>query len=250
MNAPRRNHDPSAPAMQVHLLGVVDFDACLALKQRLVYELSGQDDGQASLLVCEHPPRISIGRSGSRRQIRLNQEELTSRKLPVTWVNRGGPALLHLPGQLAVYPIVPLQARGWSVGEYLTRLAYGLQAGLEEQGVQTQTHPKHGGLWARSGQLAALGVAVKRWTTYYGAYVNVTPDLSTFSFVHSDSLHQKPMSSLAAERRQRVQMTKVREALVRHVAAALDYERCHVYAGHPLLSHQRQPFHEATARVG
>src|SRR4051812_48755348 len=96
----------SEPAVEVHLLGEVDFDACLALQHRLVYEAGSRRDGQVTVLVCEHPLSITLGRLGSRAHVQLSPPVLKSNGLEVRWVNRGGGALLHAPGQVAVYPIV------------------------------------------------------------------------------------------------------------------------------------------------
>src|SRR5437588_11512158 len=92
------------PSLQVYLLGTVDFEDMLQCQRRLVYEVSG-DRSRAALLLCEHPPLISVGREGSREHIRFEPKDLAAREWPVRWVNRGGGCLLHLPGQLAVYPI-------------------------------------------------------------------------------------------------------------------------------------------------
>ncbi len=66
--------------------------AALALQQRLVYEAGGRQDATITLLVCEHPPIITIGRGGSRAQLRASAAELASRQIEVRWVNRGGGA--------------------------------------------------------------------------------------------------------------------------------------------------------------
>src|SRR5512143_3688319 len=117
--------DGSADAsfgIQFHLLGSVDYVACQWLQRRLVYEVGGHDDGRIITLLCEHPPLISVGRRGSRGHIRGTNEQLRRLGLDVRWVNRGGGCVLHAPGQLAIYPIVPLALHHWTVGEYLGRL--------------------------------------------------------------------------------------------------------------------------------
>ncbi len=72
--------------MNAYLLGSLEFEAALALQQRLVYECGGRRDGQISLLICEHPKSISVGRHGSRLEIRLSERTLVSRQLAVRWV--------------------------------------------------------------------------------------------------------------------------------------------------------------------
>ncbi|HEX3725815.1 MAG TPA: hypothetical protein VHV08_06210 [Pirellulales bacterium] len=229
----KKNGDP---AVETFLLGQVDFAEALALQHRLVFESGGRADGQISLLLCEHSPLVTIGRAGSRAHVRLGPRELASRQLRIEWVNRGGGALLHAPGQLAIYPIVPLDWHGWTVGDYLARLQGGIVAALAELGVAGQTRDGSYGVWGRSGQLAAVGVAVKSWTTYFGAYLNVDPAMQPFRAIDADSTGRTPSGSLAAERRQRIKMPAVRATIIAQLAAALGCSRYHLYTGHPLLA--------------
>ena len=62
------------------------------LQQRLVYEAGGRQGGPITLLVCEHPPLITIGRSGSRAHLRVRPPSWPAGKSRVRWVNRGGGA--------------------------------------------------------------------------------------------------------------------------------------------------------------
>ncbi|HEX3659560.1 MAG TPA: hypothetical protein VHV55_27480 [Pirellulales bacterium] len=249
--SPRPTTDKqNPPAVAAHLLGVVDFETCLALQHRLVYETSGRSDGQITLLVCEHPATITIGREGSRADVRLDSTELVSRRLAVRWVNRGGGSLVHAPGQLAVYPIVPLEWHEYRVGEYVQRLENGLRAALVEAGFQALPPDGHHGVWGRSGQLVAIAAAVKSWVTYFGAYLNVAPPMQLVRGVRTDRVHEAPMSSLASERVHGLRMSGMRERVVRHVSAALGAPRYHVFSGHPLLASRPQPAREATARAG
>lgn len=247
-SAPQNQRSPSA--VQAHLLGLVDYDVCLALQQRLVYEAGGRRDGQISLLLCEHPELITVGRSGSRAHIYCQPRDLVSQQIDVRWVNRGGGAILHAPGQLAVYPIVPLDWHGYSVGEMLARLQSGIMDTLMELGVQAQSRRGQHGLWGRSGQLVAFGAAVRNWASYHGAFINVAPEMQLCRLVTSDPVGRSPVSSLVAERQQPVKMTRVREAVLRHVTAALGCDRFHLYSGHPLWAQAQETACESATRVG
>ncbi len=233
------------PAVETFLLGQIEFEAALALQQRLVFESGGRADGQIALLLCEHPPLITVGRLGSRAHVRLSPRELISRQLSVRWVNRGGGCLLHAPGQLAVYPIVPLTWHRFTVGQYLARLQSGILATLAELNIAGQTRPGSHGIWGRTGQLVSFGVAVKNWTTYFGAYINVDPAMGNFRAIESDPAGHTPASSLAAERRQPVKMAAVRATMVRHLAEALGCPRYHLYTGHPLAAQLSKTRREA-----
>lgn len=238
------------PTVEAHLLGSVDFDACLALQQRLVYEASGSSRGNITLLVCEHPLIITVGRQGSRSHIRLSEHELVSRQIDVRWVNRGGGCLLHAPGQLAVYPIVPLEPWSLKVGGYLERLQAGLAAALADMSCAAEARSGRFGLWSHRGQVAAVAAAVKNWVGYYGAYINVSPALYPFRWIESDPVELTPMTSLAADCRRAVRMSGVREAVVRRLSEAFECDRYHVYSGHPLLRPVRGVRHAYIARVG
>ena len=157
---------------------------------------------------------------------------------------------MHCPGQVAIYPIVPLDVLRLSVAEYLSRLQSALQATIAELNVVPQVHSGRQGVWLRGGQVAALGVAVKDWTTYHGAFLNVAPATNLFRGVFSDHASGAPLSSLLLECQRPVKMPTVREALVRNLVAAFDAKRCHMFTGHPLLPAPSSTLPTAARRVG
>lgn len=232
---------PGAPAIETYLLGRIDHGDCLALQQRLIYECGGRSDGQIALLLCEHPELITIGRNGSRREVRLAGSELSRRGLELKWVARGGGCILHAPGQLAIYPILSLDWRRWTVGEYLARFQHGISETLTELGFATTTLPGRFGLWGRSGQLAAMGAAVSGGISHQGAFLNVSPARSAYGYVDAIPLRETSpgerttMGSLVAERGRPVKMTSVRATLIEKLSSAFDADRSHLYSGHPLL---------------
>lgn len=225
----------SSATIEAHLLGTIPYGDCLALQQRLVYEISGRDDGQIALLVCEHPSVITIGRGGTASDVDRSAGLVRHRQIPIRWVNRGSGAILHTSGQLAIYPIVSLRWHGFTVGDYLSRLQNGILHALEEVGIQGKTMAGRHGIWGRTGQLAALGIAVRGWVSYFGAYINVAPSLGLFRIVETDRIGYTRMSSLVAERGPGVRMASVRTAVIRHLAESLGCQRYHLYTGHPLL---------------
>jgi lipoyl(octanoyl) transferase len=221
--------------MQIFFLDRIDFDTAFQLQQRLIAEVAQREDGQIQLLLCEHPPIITIGRGGSPGEVATQSGALRSREIEVRWVNRGGGCLLHCPGQLAIYPIIPLRQCHWLVGEFLERFHVGLLNTLGELNVHGRILPNRHGIWGRTGQLVGIGAAVRHWTTYLGAYLNVCPPLGLFRLVESDPIDHSSMSSLAAERCGPAKMTSVRAALVQNLPAALGCDQYALHTGHPLL---------------
>ena len=226
--------ESQTPALQAFLLGQIEFERVLALQQRLVAEAHDRGDGQISLLLCEHPAIITIGRGGSAGEIASQNSLVRNRQVEVRWVNRGGGCIVHCPGQLAIYPLVPLHWHGFSVGEFLDRFHAAIVKTLADLNVPSSKLGRHGVL-GRTGQLAAFGVAVRHWITYYGGYLNVCPPMGLFRLVENGCRDQPEMSCLVAERCGPAKMTAVRAALVERLAECFGCDRYHLYTGHPWL---------------
>jgi lipoate-protein ligase B len=226
-------------ALDVRLLGTVDFESALFLQERLVYEISGRDDLFGGLFLCEHPPLITVGRAGSRAHIGVDQKELTASRLDVRWLNRGGGCLVHAPGQLAVYPVVPLDRLGLGLREYRAQLIGCVLDVCRELGVPAWPVEQAAGVAGRGGQFAFVGAAVKRWVAYQGLFVNVHPLLRMQRLVSSGTNGQKT-TSLESVRSRVTPMSTVRESLIRNLAGRLGYAEYQIFTGHPLLKRTRR----------
>lgn len=224
----------------MHLLGIVDYDAALLLQKHLVYEISGRNDRFGTVLICEHPPGISIGREGSRFDV-AEERELITRQIGVRFVNRGGGALVHTPGQLAVYPILPLDRLAVSIGTFREKLANVAANAAREVQIPAFCAPDGSGVHCRCGQFAFVGATVQSWVSYHGLFLNVSP--------HPDLIRLTTppgggrVTSLAAQKLAPVSMHSVRESVARHVAAEFGYNRVNLHTGHPLLKRTRRKVH-------
>ena len=221
--------------LNVYLLGRVDFEALLSLQRRLVYEISGDRD-TAALILCEHPPLISVGRQGSRAHILADADELRLRRWPVRWVNRGGGCLLHLPGQLAIYPVLALDRLGLGLRDYLEKLQQVIVALLDDFRIRGQTGVSRPGVWVGQRPILGTGVAVRNWVTYYGAVFNINPVLEPFRWVRYGGPSVSPMTSLERERRGPLSPSLVRERLVEHFAERFGFVRTTLFFESPALS--------------
>jgi lipoyl(octanoyl) transferase len=220
--------------LQAYLLGAVPFETALSLQRLLVYEASGARES-AALLLCEHPPLITVGRHGSRAHILFEPEELGLRRWPVRWVNRGGGCLLHLPGQLAVYPILALDYFGLGIQGYLDRLQEVVVALLDDFSIHGETRPGRPGVRVRGRLIASVGVAVRDWVAYYGLAFNINPDLVPFRQVRCDGPSPEPMTSLERERHGPLRTSMVRERFIEHFAAQFQFGRTSLFHEHPVL---------------
>jgi lipoyl(octanoyl) transferase len=226
---------PESSPLEIYLLGVVDFQEVQLLQRKLIYEL-GERQG-ASLILCEHPPTISVGRSGSRAHIVPDDEVLRALGIKVHWVNRGGGCVLHLSGQLSAYLAMPLQSRGLTVVGYIERLQEAILAVLEEFELQGSVRPEQPGVFLGQARVASVGVAVRRWIAYHGFSLNVGPFLDLFDILDEPGIGPASLrqTSMEARRQRYTSMPKVREAVIRHLERVFGLERHHVYTRHPLI---------------
>jgi lipoyl(octanoyl) transferase len=227
------NYSPKI-TLQIYQLGTVDFEAMLALQRRLVFEVAG-DRSQAMLLVCQHTPVITVGREGSRTHILFDPRELQLRGWEVRWVNRGGGCLLQVPGQLAVYPILPLDTFQLKLQQYIDRLQTVLVETAHDCMVgEAKLASGQPGIWASQRLLAHVGLAVRDWVSYFGAAINVNPDLEPFRKVHTCGT-TVPMTSLDRERHLAVNPELVRQRLVDRFLEQFPCDRVSVQEQHPAL---------------
>ena len=226
---------PAAPPLEVYMLGLVEFEEAQQLQRRLVYELG--ERGGGALVLCEHPPTISVGRSGSRAHIAAGDHELRGLDIQVHWVNRGGGCVLHLPGQLVAYLALPLGPLGLDLGRYLDGLHAAILGVLEEFELSGSTRRGQAGVFLGHARVASMGVAVSRWIAYHGLTLNVGPFLALFDLIEEPGPGPFPIrqTSMEARRQRPAPMPRVREALIRQLEDVFGLERHHVYTHHPLI---------------
>jgi lipoyl(octanoyl) transferase len=226
-------------SLQAYLLGAVDFETALRFQRRLHFDVTG-DRSSAALILCEHPPLITVGRQGSRAHLRFDAHELQTRRWPIRWVNRGGGCLLHVPGQVAIYPILPLDRLELTVPDYVHRLGEVIRDLLDDFSIRGNIEIRDGGVWVAGRLIAALGIAVRDWVTYFGAYLNVQPSLDPFRLLSCTAVSHEPMTSLERERRGRIRPGMVRQQLLEHFAVRFGFARTALFTDHPALQGQQQ----------
>ncbi len=236
----------NAPSLQVYLLGQITVDDALYLQRRLAYEASGQPGRLAALLLCEHPPSVTIGRTGSRGQIAWDDEQLRRAGVTLHWVNRGGGCWLHLPGQLVAYPVYPLA--GMDLGSYRRRLVAVLRAVLRELVVDPVEFKRGGYVFCGGRLLAGWGLAAHRHVATFGFWINVSLCPDRFHLLQLQPLRPVRATTIEALRAKPTPMAKVREATVRHFTQAFMIEDYFVTAGDHLLNVRLRGDAAVTAR--
>jgi lipoate-protein ligase B len=209
--------------LSVAHLGPTAYRDGLELQEGLVRARAAGRTGDW-LLYPDHPPVLTVGRSGSGESLRTDPATLRSRGIEIFEVARGGDFTWHGPGQLVGYVISDLTARNRDLRRFLRDLEATLVGALAEWGVTAETVSGRTGVWVEGGKIASLGVAVRRWVSYHGFALNVAPDLSFFDLIHPCGLRGIQMTSLASRLGPAAPtLAQAREVVARHLAGRLGY---------------------------
>ncbi len=134
-----------------------------------------------TLVFTEHDPVFTLGvRRGAEQNLLWNPGELKQRGIELHTTNRGGDITYHGPGQIVGYPIMHLGARK-DLHAYLRFLEQVMINTVGMFGLAAARREGKTGIWLGPRKLAAIGVAVKKWTTFHGFALNVNTDLAPFN---------------------------------------------------------------------
>lgn len=214
--------DPTAP---------LTVDQITTLQRRLVYDVSGTS-GTGAVLFCEHPTAVTVGREGSRTDVRLSDAELVAQNWPLHFVPRGGGAMLHLPGQVTCYPVLPIEAFGLTPAEYVGRLLRAVASVATGYTLPVEMDEVEVSLRIRGRRFGHVGVGVRNGVTLFGVVLNVNPDLEPFRHVNVDA-DPLPMTSLQRESTLRITPHAVRQKLLNAVCDAFALRRAVAPARRP-----------------
>jgi lipoyl(octanoyl) transferase len=198
--------------VDVRRLGRVPYGEAWALQNKVA------DERRAglvpdTLILLEHPHTYTIGRSGTRDHVFLDETELTARGITCLDVDRGGDVTYHGPGQLVGYPILDLGPKP-DVGLYLRNLEGCLIDVLADFGITAGRQSGFTGVWIGDRKIAAIGIKVSQGVTTHGFALNVSTDLSLFTHILACGIPDKGVTSMALELGAAPSMAGVEEAVI------------------------------------
>ena len=201
-------------------LNRVEYSKAWSLQEYLANEIAAGEHPE-TLLLLEHPPTYTFGRSGHIKNLVWDEDELTRKGIVLEWTDRGGDVTYHGPGQLVGYPLLKLGTIQESTRgdlsripqadylEYLRQLERMLILTLSRLGVPAFQKSGLTGVWIRPenipqshGQLpakiAAIGVKIDaRGISRHGFALNVNPDMAYWEGIIGCGLEEYPVTSLA-----------------------------------------------------
>lgn len=221
------------PEVRCENLGLIDYKEAWDYQEKLfrstvdlkIQIRNGETKEKTKnyLLFCEHPHVFTLGKSGDKNHLLLNDKSLVENNATYYEINRGGDITYHGPGQLVMYPIFDLHHFFSDIHKYLRFLEEAVILALNDFGIESGRVDGLTGVWIDGSlptarKICAIGVKSSRWVTMHGIGFNVNSDLSYFSHIVPCGIDDKAVTSLEKELGRKVDMNEVIALLKGHLA--------------------------------
>lgn len=189
----------SSPALLVTPVTPLPYADALAIQRRVARaRIAGAID-QDVLLLVEHPPVVTLGRSTKAQHLTTPAPLLAARGVELFEVERGGDVTFHGPGQLVGYPIVDLTQHRQDLHWYLRQVEEALIRACARYDLTCERNVGYTGVWTGGRKLASIGVHARSWVTWHGFALNVSTDLTYFDLIVPCGIAGVTMTSLERE---------------------------------------------------
>lgn len=144
----------------------------------------------------EHNHVYTLGKTGSRDHILINDDEMKKKGISYYEIDRGGDITYHGPGQLVVYPVIDLNNYYKDTHRYLRELEETVILTLKDLGIEAHREEEFTGVWVGEEKICAIGIKVSRWITMHGIAFNINTDLSYFDKIIPCGIFHKGVTSV------------------------------------------------------
>ena len=196
-----------------YFLGQVDIEESLILQEKTL-DLCSKQRVPPSVLMLEHPEVITSGKSSCKESI----DFLSEKGIQVFQVDRGGELTAHMPGQLVIYPVLPIKSMALTVKKYVYLMEQLVINMLRDYGVIGQRRKSHPGVWVAEQKIASLGIRIKQRTTMHGLAINISNDVGLFSQFNPCGIEDCQVASLEMIIGRVVSLEEISHKLVDHFA--------------------------------
>jgi len=196
------------------------FAETWSLQLRL-HDAVARGAGRDTWIVVEHEPVVTLGRNAKREHLLLSPEVLAARGVDCFEVERGGDVTYHGPGQLVVYPIMRLE-RFREIVPLVTAMEAAAIATCARFGLEAERWGEHRGVYVGQNQICAIGLAVKRMTSFHGLAFNVSTDLDYDRLITPCGIRERGVTSLSHELDRPVSLDEAKAVLLDALSAEFD----------------------------
>jgi len=214
-------------------LGAIDYKKAWDLQEKLFAEkLQSKRNNQPvenHLLLCEHPPVFTLGKSGDASNLLITQNLLDQKGIQYYKINRGGDITYHGPGQIVGYPLLDLEQFKLGVKEYIHQMEEVIIKTLADYSIQSERLEGATGVWIDTDKntvrkICAIGVKASRHITMHGFAFNVNTDLSYYNLINPCGFTDKGVTSMAKEMARETPMAEVQEKIKYYFTAVFGME--------------------------
>ena len=196
--------------MQVLNLGKRDYKEVWDL-QKTIHRKRVDKEIPNTLILVEHNPVITMGKSGRQGNILFPVDSLQARNVEYYEIERGGDVTFHGPGQLVGYPIFNVREGLAGIKPFIEGIEDAIIATVSDFGIDAYKRERFIGVWTDKGKICSIGIAVKRWVSFHGFALNVSTDLEYFDLIVPCGLRNVEMTSMQRILGRDVSMDKVRK---------------------------------------
>lgn len=207
-------------------LGLLSYEEAFDLQQQIVKSMIEEDRSRNTILLLEHPPVFTLGKQGGRENLTVPESFLNSRGIHIVQTQRGGNITFHGPGQLVVYPIIDLFQAGMAVKDFVYCLEEVMIRTCRAFMVTAERDDRNHGIWVGGKKIGSIGLTIRKGISFHGIALNVSNDLTPFSWINPCGLEGVSMTSLAAETERGstiLDMTSVKNTFLREFAVVLEF---------------------------
>lgn len=167
----------SGTLIKVRVFEQIDYVA--AFGAMLDFTNQRGDADQDEIWLIQHPPVYTQGTA-------CKQSTLLPSDIPVVKTDRGGQITYHGPGQIVMYPLLNLkrfssQGKRLGVKTLVNALEQCVIDCLAEYSIVSERRDDAPGVYVDGAKVAALGLRIRRGSSYHGLSCNIDMDLSPFS---------------------------------------------------------------------
>jgi len=195
--------------------GILDFTEAWERQRVLAGEVL-RGEKPSTLVLCQHPSVITIGRNGTDANIIATPLELAQKNIQVIPINRGGDVTLHNIGQLVGYPIFRLTDFREDLHWFLREIEACIIETIAEFGLTGGRIEQATGVWIEGQRkVCAIGIHCSRWVTSHGFALNVCNDMSEFELIIPCGIEDKGVTSISEENNATANIMNVQETCIK-----------------------------------
>ena len=195
--------------------GLIDFNEAWR-RQRELSDAILHRDHPDTLVFCQHPPVITLGRNTQSGSVLASRELLQGMGVDVIDINRGGEATIHNPGQLVGYPIFNLQRSKPDLHWFLRTIEQCIIDALGEFDIDAGRVDGLTGVWIeQQKKVCAIGIHCSRWVTSHGFALNVANNLDLFSMIIPCGITERGVTSMQLVTGTNVDLASVQKVVER-----------------------------------